>query len=1045
MKNTTHKALIAAAVASALLAGCSGGSGTGSGVGVVTGVDSGYFIDGPVVGLSYQSGGESGQTTDKGLFKYERSGSVNFKVGSKVNLGTARGKGVMSPLDMVPAGADARIWKAISSLLQSLDADGFHDNGIQLTPAMIKLLEQKLSGTIDFTTWDDAGFNLDAALLSLEQVLMAVDVAADSDGDDSTNPTYVSPDDAATELLANLAQVNELENNISKTPDQNTDKVGIDLLDVIVPAHTASGDLIPDMTVQPLITVYADGGLNGERVWDPYVAVSYDNGASWKRTNLFRKAGDSFTLNNVEFHAKSGGPSMAIAGRYILVSWTSTFCRGAPDYASNPDDTVSGGIDPTVPNPAAVALGDADTTDAYATDWFRVLGKQGTVTYVFENNTTLTNPYYCVWAARGVVAEDTGDITWRKPEQLTSGVRDAKLDWPSSEGGIGFGLVWQEDPEGLLPGEGEGPGVGWSGATTHHKTDIWYSFLKWADFEATDGVADMDPTTVADDDTITRPKVAQHFSVPVPVSNNNSCRLDSSGNLPAYCDEALVAQNLFCPTVAENVEIKLGTGNVEYADFCTTAEGFILDGDTGASRPNMHWAAKYDSSGNVIGARALITYEETKGLCEEGGGCPDAPYDTGKFVMYHHMADFAAPHMVKEGDILSHPVTYATTDPLVDWVLDDSAKMTADQYCEQSAFCEPGDPLYENSRRERFVINSDPNHPVKMVVIYKQGYYKQGERADIFARRLVGGWEIENFSPPMCASCVMPTDTGVEEIASGTNTTKVLEWDWQPAYVDHESWSNPFDDARSLRAKLDGDRLLIAYGWTPNWLLSTIIGGDGYFKDNYDFLVRRSFNVDSGYTISGDTVTFAADANQAIFFEPPFNSSNLANNKVNQVEPRLVTVPDSIVSCSPNWTVGEIQDPARCILGTEGSSKFIVTYCTAENTERDGPDGRPIHAPGLDCFFSWSVDNGQTYVADQEENADGELIYVFECLACKNDLEEVEPEVILTEDGMTMHTGWAQNKPIYDQVTGEKTGMEDSDAIYGRWTLVPEEDVTTTP
>ncbi len=41
----------------------------------------------------------------------------------------------------------------------------------------------------------------------------------------------------------------------------------------------------------------------------------------------------------------------------------------------------------------------------------------------------------------------------------------------------GFGIVWQEDPTGLRPGYGEGPGEGWSGATAHHKTDLWYSYI----------------------------------------------------------------------------------------------------------------------------------------------------------------------------------------------------------------------------------------------------------------------------------------------------------------------------------------------------------------------------------------------------------------------------------------------------------------------------------------------------------------------------------------------------------------------------------------
>ena len=52
--------------------------------------------------------------------------------------------------------------------------------------------------------------------------------------------------------------------------------------------------------------------------------------------------------------------------------------------------------------------------------------------------------------------------------------------------GAGCAVTWQEDPEGTRPGEGEGPGTGWSGATTASKTDIWYSFIEWEDFDIVD-------------------------------------------------------------------------------------------------------------------------------------------------------------------------------------------------------------------------------------------------------------------------------------------------------------------------------------------------------------------------------------------------------------------------------------------------------------------------------------------------------------------------------------------------------------------------------
>ena len=62
--------------------------------------------------------------------------------------------------------------------------------------------------------------------------------------------------------------------------------------------------------------------------------------------------------------------------------------------------------------------------------------------------------------------------------------------------GAGCAVTWQEDPEGVRPGEGEGPGTGWSGATTASKTDIWYSFVEWEDFDIVDD--NGEPVPLAD-------------------------------------------------------------------------------------------------------------------------------------------------------------------------------------------------------------------------------------------------------------------------------------------------------------------------------------------------------------------------------------------------------------------------------------------------------------------------------------------------------------------------------------------------------------------
>ena len=103
-------------------------------------------------------------------------------------------------------------------------------------------------------------------------------------------------------------------------------------------------------------------------------------------------------------------------------------------------------------------------------------------------------PYSCLWTARGVLREDpevpgTTEVVWFQAERLTSGRRDVNRVETSCVAGAGCAVTWQEDPEGTRPGEGEGPGTGWSGATTASKTDIWYSFVEWEDFDIVDDAA----------------------------------------------------------------------------------------------------------------------------------------------------------------------------------------------------------------------------------------------------------------------------------------------------------------------------------------------------------------------------------------------------------------------------------------------------------------------------------------------------------------------------------------------------------------------------
>jgi para-nitrobenzyl esterase len=132
---THYRTILAALTALLLLTGArcafvatSGGGGGGSGDNdkdnsTIVVVNEGQFIDGPVEGLRYVSGGLSGTTGRQGEFEYEQGQPVRFYIGD-ILLGEARrGKSVITPLDLVENGTiDTPAVINIARLLQSLDA-----------------------------------------------------------------------------------------------------------------------------------------------------------------------------------------------------------------------------------------------------------------------------------------------------------------------------------------------------------------------------------------------------------------------------------------------------------------------------------------------------------------------------------------------------------------------------------------------------------------------------------------------------------------------------------------------------------------------------------------------------------------------------------------------------------------------------------------------------------------------------------------------------------------------------------------------------------
>ncbi len=154
----------------------------------------------------------------------------------------------------------------------------------------------------------------------------------------------------------------------------------------------------------------------------------------------------------------------------------------------------------------------------------------------------------------------TTELVWFQAERLTSGRRDVNRVETACVAGAGCAVTWQEDPEGTRPGEGEGPGTGWSGATTASKTDIWYSFIEWEDFDIVDPETSglSEPLPLADNILDTgRPQPYVPMMSAVRLTNNNRCSFPVTDR-GDYCEDAVAAPYGIIDQCVGSVEVPLG-------------------------------------------------------------------------------------------------------------------------------------------------------------------------------------------------------------------------------------------------------------------------------------------------------------------------------------------------------------------------------------------------------------------------------------------------------------------------------------------------------
>ncbi len=439
--------------------------------------------------------------------------------------------------------------------------------------------------------------------------------------------------------------------------------------------------------------------------WDVYTAISRDDGTTWKRMNISRMADmSSFDLETEEpFPGTAGSPYIKVNDNKILVAWESKFCQsGNPRYAiTTCDDPATEEVevdDPlTEENECAVyCRGNAEQgtevcepdypgdDDYYVTDIWGVRGQQGSVDYDEVDDVAELGigeiPYSCLWTARGVIATQKeldagtfasmtvlddpetpdidesdevrlGDIVWFKPERLTSGRRDAYLPMIASARGAGFAISWQEDPSGLRPGKGKGPGEGWSGAISNHKTDIWYSFISYDDFNIVDenfessgpgGGTDAEPTGdegYLDKPGLGRPKVLVPFSLPVRITDNDmvnthTLKVEPSASCPTFPDSTGELEPVCFPEVVDGSFVPIDPEEIA-TEFCGHPDAdpaTCCDPDNHEGDPNCEDLKGF--FGNLNGtkryaymARDIDEIDNATGLYVAGGdGTPDYQY-----------------------------------------------------------------------------------------------------------------------------------------------------------------------------------------------------------------------------------------------------------------------------------------------------------------------------------------------------------------------------------------------------------------------------------
>ena len=478
----------------------------------------------------------------------------------------------------------------------------------------------------------------------------------------------------------------------------------IKMMRFYVPAQAANGTVAPidyynvdealvdsRPLAKPLVGVYINGpveevdgvGFVGHGKRDAFGAISLDDGMTWKNTNLSESADlssqtreDDVYRTDIPLFTQTDESGAypgdvvnifhAAADNKVLVAWPSRYCSsGQPNYSLDSLDADAQARRAAIAAYLGIDLATASFDDLYLVDMYRVAGQQGSVDYAEDkweqNHVVGVVPFNCVWTARGELVKGDDPRTeaiestymrWFKAERLTSGRRDANRIEVQAVPGAGFALTWQEDPDGLRPGQGEGPGEGWSGAIGNSGTDIWYSYIDWEDFDVIQNPADATGATAMtfeaytelaqDTENVTqKPKPFVPMSMPMPITDNAKCNpenpapycygsaLQANQELPAPTDSSGVVLNPLAyglkDMCADLIDIPTGPEG-ELKSICVTEDGIALVGNSASTRARLNlfgYASAWERQNVIDGgidssfidnAFAIVQVEEDKGL-----------------------------------------------------------------------------------------------------------------------------------------------------------------------------------------------------------------------------------------------------------------------------------------------------------------------------------------------------------------------------------------------------------------------------------------------